>query len=417
MLKTVIASIAAALVLPAAAVAGSNLFVGFSDDSVKYEPEFALSVATDLGARAFRFTLLWQKGETDLTAEDVAQLDRVTAHTAGMRLVVALYGKTNRDAPRGADSREQYCAYAKNLLARYPSINDILVWNEPNKQFFWYPQYTKKGVDAAPAAYVALLARCWDVLHAFKPDVNLLAAATSPRGNDRPTARSNVSHSPAAFIQAMGIAYRGMGLSHRIFDTVAHHAYGPVSAERPFKRHRSTTISQGDLRTLVKAYQDAFADTAQPVPGRCAVDGWCVGVWYSEIGYQTRINAAKKSLYIGVETDAEAIPPDDRIVGPNPESARVSQNSLAPDQATQIADSIRLAYCQRYVTGYFNLQLWDEADLGRWQSAPMWADRTPKASYATFKEVIGEVNSHSVDCRALSRRTGWRPAAVGITPP
>ena len=212
MLRTIVASIAAALVLPAAALADSNLFVGFSDDSVKYEPELALGVATDLGAKAFRFTLLWQKGETDLTAEDIAELDSVTAGAAGMRLVVALYGKTNRDAPTGANSREQYCTYAKNLLARYPSINDILVWNETNKQFFWYPQYTKKGADAAPAAYVALLARCWEVLHAFKPDVNLLAAATSPRGNDRPTARSNVSHSPATFILAMGMAYRAMGL-------------------------------------------------------------------------------------------------------------------------------------------------------------------------------------------------------------
>ena len=156
----------------------------------------------------------------------------------------------------------------------------------------------------------------------------------------------------------------------------------------------------------MKAYQGAFAGTAQPVPGRCAVDGWCVGVWYTEMGYQTRIDAAKKSLYIGLETDADVIPPDDAVVGPNPDSARVSQNSLAPDQATQIADSIRLAYCQPYVSAYFNLQLWDEPDLGRWQSAPMWVDRTPKASYATFKEVIGEVNSHSVDCRALAHRTG-----------
>jgi hypothetical protein len=408
MLRKALAFIAAAAALGSttAASASSDLFVGFSDDSVKYEPGLALGVANDLGAKAFRFTLRWQKGETDLTSDEIAQLDRITAAAPGIRLVVALYGKTNRDAPTNARSREQYCTYAKNLLARYPTINDIVIWNETNKQFFWYPQYRKDGSDAAPAAYVALLARCWDVLHAFKPDVNLLAAATSPRGNDRPAARSNVSHSPIAFIRAMGVAYRAMGLTHRIFDTVAHHGYGPVSAERPFKRHRSTTVSQGDLATLVKAFREVFADTAQPVPGKCAIDGWCVRVWYTEMGYQTRIDATKKSLYTGVETDPDPIPPDDAIAGPNPESARVSQNSLAPDQATQIADSIRLAYCQPYVAAYFNLQLWDEPDLGRWQSAPLWVDRTPKQSYPTFKTVLAEVNSHSVDCRAVARRMG-----------
>ena len=63
------------------------------------------------------------------------------------------------------------------------------------------------------------------------------------------------------------------------------------------------------------------------------------------------------------------------------------------------------------------MQLWDEPDLGRWQSAPLWANRTPKASYATFKEVIAEVNSHSVDCRALRVRRAGERERMGITPP
>ena len=396
-----LAALTCAIALPQVASASSNLFFGFSDDSLKYEPAFAVPIARDIGAQAFRVTLLWSKGQTDLDPAQIANLDTVAGGAAGMRVVVALYGKSNTDAPTDEASRTQYCTFARNLITRYPQVNDIVIWNETNKQFFWKPQYDRKGASAAPAAYVALLARCWEELHAYRPEVNLLAAATSPRGNDRPNARSNVSHSPGAFIRKMGKAFRALNLNHRIFDTVAHHGYGPFSSERPWKRHSTTSglISQGDYTALLTALQEAYEGTAQPLPGQC-VESWCVGIWYTEMGIQTQVDRKKRRFYTGRESDPRAVPDDAGAPGWNSEGS-VSDDSSAPDQATQITDALRHAYCLPFVDAFFNLQLWDEPDLGRWQSAPLWADRTPKDSYAAFQQAIAAVNADTIDCAAV----------------
>src|SRR5207249_289377 len=123
--------------------------------------------------------------------------------------------------------------------------------------------------SAAPAAYEQLLARCWDVLHAFRPGVNVVMT-TSPSGNDDPTAASNVSHSPTSFIRKMGAAYRASGRARPIFDTVGHNPYGTSSSESPFRQHFTPShIGEADLDRLAQALADGFGGTAQSVPGRC----------------------------------------------------------------------------------------------------------------------------------------------------
>jgi hypothetical protein len=377
--------------------AGSKRFIfGFIDDAPKFESEQALAPARELGARAFRVTLLWNPGQNALSAGDVASLDQAVSSAGDMRLVVAVYADSGSKAPLDAAKRDEYCGYVRSVLARYPAIEDVVIWNEPNKSFFWKPQFNPDGSSAAPAAYGALLARCWDVLHAFRSTVNVVGPATSPRGNDRPDARSNISHSPGSFIRALGAAYRTSGREQRILDTVGHHAYGH-SGERPWKRHTgSTDISEGDWDKLMAALRDAFEGTGQPIPSECA-DGRCVPIWYLEIGYQTVPDPAKQALYSGAENDPHALPD----VARGETASSLTKDSFAPDHATQIVDGVRLAYCQPYVEAFFNFLLWDEPDLGRWQAAPLWVDRTPKASFEAFRQVIAEVNAGTVDCSRL----------------
>jgi hypothetical protein len=197
----------------------------------------------------------------------------------------------------------------------------------------------------------------------------------------------------------MGAAYRASGRRQPIFDTVGHNAYGEFSAERPWRVHRfSRTISEGDWAKLLQALWDGFHGTAQPIPGRC-VAGKCVPVWYLEIGYQTIPSPDKASLYSGRETDPYPVPAyagGDTVAHP-------AATSHAPDQATQIVDGIELAYCQPYVEAYFifNPEVWDDSDLGLWQSAVFWADRTPKPSLPFAQQVIAQVNAHDIDCAAL----------------
>jgi len=404
-----LALVAAAATLAAPGFAGENLFVGFAADVPKWEPDAGYPIARDLGATAFRITATWKPGQTEPTEAQIAELDRAVGSADGMRLVIAVYALSNLEAPQDDAARDQFCGFAQAILARYPTINDVVVWNEPNKQLFWKPQYAADGASAAPAAYEALLARCWDVLHASRPGVNVIAPATSPRGTDNPTATSNVSHSPVEFIRKLGEAYRASGRQQPIFDTVGHHAYGLTSAERPWKQHSGTTISQGDWGKLMQALTDAFGGTGQPIPGECS-GGSCVSIWYLETGYQTVIDDAKQALYTGTE-NVDTIPD---YAGGEPSSPAPSPDSPAPDQWTQFVDAIRLAYCQPYVEAYFNFQLWDDPGLAGWQAGPLWVDRTPKDSYPALQQAIGEVTASSVDCAALKGGQTWTP---DTTPP
>jgi hypothetical protein len=200
--------------------------------------------------------------------------------------------------------------------------------------------------------------------------------------------------SPGAFIAGLGRAYRASGRKTPIFDTIDHHPYPLTAAERPWKRHADTrVIGEGDLDRLVAAYQAAFAGTGQPAPGRC-VAGRCIGIWYTEDGFQTRIDPSIAGAYRNIETDKQAVaadsPPE---TGPLPPAT-----SRAPSQTQQLRDAVSLAYCQPYVQAFFNFQLLDEASLAGWQAGLLYANVVPKPSYALFRELSYDVRAGKVDC-------------------
>jgi Bacterial Ig domain/RTX calcium-binding nonapeptide repeat (4 copies) len=393
---------------PGPAAAGPNLFVGLIEDSsVAYVS--ARTSISDLNVSALRVPLGWGLGQTEPNAEQISAIENVmTAHPA-VRIVLVANGLGD-DAPTTAPARDAYCGFVRRLLERFPSINDVVIWNEPNLPFFWKPQFNPDGTSAAPAAYLELAARCWDVLHAFRPGVNVIAPATSPRGNDNPNAVSNISHSPLNFIGRMGAAYRASGRAQRVFDTVAHHVYGATPADRPWRTHTGTQISQGDWAKLMQAYTDGFQGTAQAIPGEC-VPGGCVWIWYTEAGYQTSIDPDKLGAYHGTENVIPVVPD---YAGSEPESPPPSPTSLAPDQWTQIIDGVRLAACQPYVQSFFNFLLIDQPGLGGWQSGFLWADGTRKDSYPAFRQVIVETSEDRVDCGRLK---GGPLPAWDTTPP
>jgi len=378
--------------------AGPNLFVGVDEDALKSHPQQAVEIARDLGMSAFRITLSWNRGKTTLTTTDRLQLQTAVYGRAEMRIVLAVYGPL---APVTAPLRDEYCTYVRNVLNEFPQINDVVIWNEPNLSY-WLPQFNPDGTSAAPAAYEALLAHCYDVLHAARPTINVIAPATSLWGNDNPLAVSNVSHSPVNFIREMGAAYRASGRDRPIFDTFGHHPHPGDASERPWKVHPGTQISEGDLNKLIQVLRDEFLGTAQPVPGNG------LSIWYLEDGYQTTIDQAKLPFYSGYENWPHTIPD---YAGGEPDWPPPSADSPAPDQWTQIIDAVRLAYCQPYVGAYFNFLLWDESSLRGWQSGMLWADGTPKDSYPAFKKVIHEVDEGKVDCAHL------KGGPVSPTPP
>ncbi len=391
--------IAACLVLACAfagpATAGRGLLIGVADDSLKWNDrtraEAALSYSRDLGLRAVRVTVPWQSGETRLPVDQREPVDRMILATwgKGLRVVLAVYGRAG-DAPQTGGDRDAYCAFVASLLRRYPGVNDVVIWNEPNSSRFWRPQFTPDGASLAPADYEALLARCWDVLHAVRPSVNVIAAS-APRGNDDPRASSNVSHSPVSFYRRLGEAYRASGRRLPILDTVGHNPYPRTNAERPWAHHPGGTIGEGDYDKLMRVLQEAFAGTAQPLPGQGRVS-----IWYMEQGFETAVDPAKTSLYKGRESDPHVLPP--WVIG----SAAGTLATPAPDQATQLRDALELAYCQPRVGAFFNFELADEPGLDGWQSGLLWADLTPKPSFQPFKTAIRDVSAGRVDCRRFA---------------
>jgi hypothetical protein len=393
---------------------------GFFTGVVEQEPALsgpAQASFADLGLGGAYVWVHWASGHP-LTDADVASVtDTVDALPPGARVVVGVGGPGLRDGlpatPLDAATRDEYCGFVRDLLDRVPEVRDVVLWNEPNKTAGWAPQYdgtTAGAASLAPAAYVALLARCWDVLHAFRSDVNVIAFNTSPSGNDNAAAPSNISHSPSQFILRMGTAYRASGRQKRIFDTVAHHPYGVSPRERPWIAHGSEKqISEGDWSRLMSALTFAFAGTKQAIPGQC-FGGSCVWIWYTEAGFQTTVPPVKEPFYSnGPESEDKAVP-DDAGGEPLP----FDPGAPGPDQRTQLADALALASCQPYVQAFFNYRLLDDADLKLWQSGLLWTDGTPKASYAYAKTAIAQAHAGTVDCDAL--KGGPAPAAETTAP-
>ena len=378
--------------------ADSSLFVGVGEDNLMGRPYETMSVAGDLGVSAFRLSLLWTGNRTILSAGTRAGLDNAVVAAGATRIVLAVYGESGAVPLTPAD-RDDYCTFVRNALEAYPQINDVVVWNEPNLTFYWWHQFNPDGSSAAPAAYQALLARCWDVLHEFRPSVNLIGPVVSLWGNDNPDAFSNVSHSPLNFIRKLGEAYRASGRTRPILDTFGHHPHPPRADERPWRQHDSVYVSIGDWGKLMDALTEAFEGTAQPLPGQGP------SIWWLEVGYQTTVDEDKQHLYQRQENWRGPVPD---FVGGEPDFPPPPADSPAPDQATQLIDSLRLSYCQPYVGAFFNFLLWDEPSLARWQSGVLWVDGSPKGSYDSFKQVIAEVNERRVDC---SRLKGGPPFA------
>jgi hypothetical protein len=376
--------------------ADSNLIVGVGEDSLMGRGAETIAVARDLGLKAFRLTLPWEPGRTQLDPRIRTGLDHAVVAAAGTRIVLAVYGSSGLP-PLEPAQRSQYCSYIRSALQQYPQINDVVIWNEPNLTFYWTPQFHPDGASAAPSAYHDLLAHCWDVLHAYREGVNLIGPVVSLWGNDNPDAFSNISHSPLNFIQKLGEAYRASGRSRPILDTFGHHPHPPSADERPWTQHEGVYVSIGDWGKLMNALAEAFEGTAQPLPGQGP------SIWWLEVGFQTLIDSDKQHLYHSRENWRGPVP---AFAGGEPDSPPPPQNSPAPDQATQLSDSVRLSFCQPYVEAFFNFLLTDEPNLTRWQSGVLWTDGSRKGSYDAFKNAIAEVNEGRVDC---SRMKGGGP--------
>jgi hypothetical protein len=377
--------------VPSAFAGGPSMRVGADEDGAR-QPDLSVAKAKMDLARAagfdtIRITSIWAPGQTAPSDAELLVLGNAVtaAGLAGIKPIVVVTPFGSSTAPSTPDVQAQFAQYAASIAGSLPSVNDIIVGNEPNSNRFWMPQFNADGSDAAATSYLQLLATTYDALKAVRPSINVIGGGLAPRGGDCATC-AKPTHSPTSFIKDLGAAYRATGRTLPVMDVFDIHVYQDYSALPPsFEHPIATTISVPDYGKLVSLLGQAFDGTAQP--------GSTLPILYGEFGVESIPPAGKAQLYSGTEPS-----------GTNP-----------VDEATQGAyytEALKLAYCQPNVIGILEFKVVDESGLSGWQSGVYYPDETPKSSLARVRDSAAAARAGT-----LTQCPDTVPPSVALTAP
>jgi hypothetical protein len=277
---------------PAAAAAE----FGANDDAGKWSPDAGAAFYADMkaiGLQQVVVTVRWQPSDPlGLAERPLLDLTVAAALSAGLDVVFAAYPYPPREIEAGLARPELFGAWLSELARRYPEVRQYVVGNEPNQPAFWRPQLAKARQLSA-AAFGPFLAAGYDSLKAVDPGLTVVGVGLSPRGNDRPAARSNVSTSPIGFLAALGAWYRASGRDVPLMDGLSFHPY-PNSARDTLDRgYTWPNAGFVNLDRIKQAIWDAFRGTAQAT----TVDG--LRLYLDEIGWQ--VDTAEVAGHTGEE--------------------------------------------------------------------------------------------------------------------
>ena len=117
-------------------------------------------------------------------------------------------------------------------------------------------------------------------LKGIDPAIEVVGIGLSPRGNDKPKAKSNVSTSPVRFVRALGAWYRASGRTRPLMDAFSFHPYpnkatdpldrGYGMAERRLRESRPRQAGAVGRVRRHRAADDAERPAAPPRRGRMA---------------------------------------------------------------------------------------------------------------------------------------------------
>ncbi|MEP6811867.1 MAG: hypothetical protein ABI990_02640 [Actinomycetota bacterium] len=264
---------------------------GAADDASKFADDGGLWFYGQLAGASLtqnRWTVAFDS--TNPTAiNELPFLERAApaAQAAGVRIILVLYSlKGSQHDPI------QFCDWAQKVVQTVNQwgIHDFVVGNEVNTRLYWSPQKDAKGKDVAAPAYLALLAHCYDVIHATDPLANVIGMGLSPR------ASTNQSNEPLVFLRDVGKAYRASGRTTPIMDQLSVHPYpnpgnptdGPgVGYDNPDR------FGVPNLDRVKQAVYDAFNATGQPT----TLNGLTFII--DEVGWQT--DTTKYAGYVNAE--------------------------------------------------------------------------------------------------------------------
>jgi hypothetical protein len=262
---------------------------GVADDASKYADDGGTWFYNQLkGANLTedRWTLAWDPSNpTAITELPFFQRAAPKAQAAGIHIVLALYGR-----PATATDPAGFCAWAAQVatVAKQWGIHDFIVWNEPNTALYWTPQ------DASsPAKYEALLAQCYDSIHAADSQATVIGFGLSPRSN------GPSQTAPIPFIAGVAAAYKASGRQAPIMDQLSIHPYPNPNqpTDSPDVGYAATqNYGVPNLDRVKQAIYDGFNGTKQPT----TLTGLTFRI--DELGWQT--DTTKYTQYYNQENVA-----------------------------------------------------------------------------------------------------------------
>ena len=350
---------------------------GANDDAGKWLPDAgagAYSKMSSLGLRQVVITVRWQPSDPlGLAERPMLDLTVAAARSAGLDVVFATYPYPPREIQAGLARPEAFGAWLSELAQRYPQVRSYVVGNEPNQPAFWRPQFSKSRQRSA-ARFGPFLAAGYDALKGVDPTLTVVGVGLSPRGNDRPFAKSNVSTSPVRFLAALGAWYRASGRDRPLMDGLSFHPYPNRATDALAVGYLWPNAGFVNLDRVKQAVWDAFAGTKQPT----TLQG--LRLYLDEIGWQVETSGVEG--HFGVE------------------NVPVTSES---HQASVYAEVVRRAACDPDIAQVNIFGFADDAARAGFQAGLHRVDGTARPSADAVRAALAEPPP-------CVRRAAWKPA-------
>jgi hypothetical protein len=364
------------LALLTGASAGFAARVGANDDSAKFADDGGAALYARMSELGLEHTVIGARfvPSEAMIVQDKDQLDRAIASAtdAGLDVVLAVYPYPPRELEAGMSSPSLFASYVGVLASIYPQVRQFVIGNEPNQPAFWRPQFDAAGNNVSARSFGPYLAAAYDVLKGVDPEIAVVGVGLSPRGNDRPTAKNNISTSPVRFLRALGAWYRKSGRTQPLMDAFSFHPY-PNEATDPLERgYQWPNAGFANLDRVKQALWDAFDGTPQPT----TLKGLKLNL--DEVGWQ--VDTRRLAGYRGLEN----VPVTDEVT-----------------QAAIYGRLIREAACDPDVASLSFFGFRDDGLRTGFQAGLQRADGTPRASEAAVQAAI------SAGCVGPAR--AWAP--------
>ena len=388
-----LSAVVAAVLLACAAAASGGTAFGVADDAGKYADDGGSNfflLLNDLGFTQNRISVFWDPtdGNDGFNIRERGFLDRALPVAAIRGIDVVLDVSPLRARVFTVDTQkriELFASYLELLARTYPQVTRFVVGNEPNQPRFHQPQFLprRSGGFRATAGelYARVLAASYDALKGVNPEIKVIGLGLSPRGNDNPRAKNNISRSPVRFIRDLAHAYRRSGRTEPLMDELGFHPY-PASNTSPLSQgYRWPNAGLSDLDRLKQAIWDGFHGTAQPVFAETALYGppapgrASLGLVLDEYGRQVTVISSVASVYHGREN---------------------VRTITEGQQANMYAAVLHRVVCDPTVSSFYYFHLVDDPDLDRFQSGLLRLDWTKRPAYNAVKGALaasrGECN-------------------------